>query len=81
MSQGVVALQDLSTLWALVSEGMAVQFGVASRKLGLCSACARSAGVGVQSFGKGCNVSEVPGHLWQRRGLYRHKAVLDGLFN
>lgn len=90
----MAALQGLSTLWALISEGMADRFGVAScspGKLGLSSACtggAEGSGWGCPSSpgrdvspSEGCSVSEVPGHLWQRGELCRHEAGLDGLFN
>lgn len=70
-SRGLSALQGLSTLWALISEGTAARFGVAHAVQASWDTALSMLGVRMEGDrdvppSEGCSGSKVPGHLWQR---------------
>lgn len=70
-SRGLSALQGLSTLWALISEGTAARFGVAHAVQASWDTALSMLGVRMEGGksvppSEGCSGSKVPGHLWQR---------------
>lgn len=69
--KGLSALQGLSTLWTLISEGTAARFGVAHAVQASWDTALSMLGVRMEGGrgvppSEGCSGSKVPGHLWQR---------------
>lgn len=69
-SRGLSALQGLSALWALISEGTAARFGVAHAVQVSWDTALSMLGVKMEGGrgvlpSEGCSGNKVPGHLWQ----------------